>query len=281
MKWKILHLGVRSFLGFSEEGENYLEWLELKNKCDKTMFWQDLHNFLNSNYMYDFSLLFDTRALDYGFNSRLDSEDRIYTCNKYHSMARCLWLIKKNSSKYICLTIGKSVWLPNFGANPSEKVDDFPYPALKGVRNVHIAEIHACADRTGDNDGEDYLGIRKYYRISVYEIDGVAQSVKRLARFENGKVIDESNLKPSEYLNKVLHFSNFNGPGEYRDALAAEDIGFGLACCRGVSQAMEKYNISFADAMRGSINSGALIIVQPEDKHKALKKYWRIDKVPN
>jgi hypothetical protein len=273
MKWKILHLGVRSFLGFNEEGENYLEWLELKNKCDKTVFWQDLHNFLNSNYMCDFSLLFDRRVIDYGFNSRLDSEDRFFTCTKYHSMARCLWLIKKNSGKYICLTIGKSVWLPNFGANPSEKVDDFPYPALKGLRNVHIAEIHASGDRYVEKGGDEFINIHNYYRISVYKIDGVTQSIKRLARFENGKVIDESKLKPGEDLNKVLNFSNFNGPGEFRDALAAEGIGFGLACCRGVSETMKKYNVSFADAMSGSIDSGSLIIVQPGDKHKALKKY--------
>lgn len=276
MKSKILHLGYRSFLGFNfEDGSDKetLDWLELINKCDKTVFWRDLHNFLNSKYMCDFSLLFDERVLDYGFNSRLDSDDRFYTNTKYHSMARCLWLLKKNSSKYICLTLGKSVWLPNFGGGSAESVDDFPYPALKGLRNVHIAEIHACADRTGDKDGEDYLGICKYYRISVYEIDGVAQSVKRLARFENGKVIDESNLKPGEDLNKVLHFSNYSGPGKYRDALASEGLGFGLACCRGVSQTMKKYNILFADAMRGSIDSGSLIIIQPEDKHKASVKY--------
>jgi len=276
MKSKILHLGCRAFWGFNfEDGSDKesLDWLELENKCDKTVFLQDLHNFLVSKYMSEYSLLVDQRALDYGFNSRLDSDDRFITYNKYYSMARCLGLLKRNSSKYICLTIGNSVWLPNFGGNSSEKTEDFPYPALKGLRNVHIAEIHACADRYSEKDGEDFLNIDNYYRICIFEIDGVTQIVKRVARFENGKVIDEANLKPGEDLYKVLHFSNYSGPGEYRDALAAEGIGFGLACCRGVAEKMKKYNVSFADAMRGSIDSGALIIVQPEDKHRALTKY--------
>ena len=56
MKSKILHLGYRSFLGFNfEDGSDKetLDWLELINKCDKTVFWRDLHNFLNSKYMCD------------------------------------------------------------------------------------------------------------------------------------------------------------------------------------------------------------------------------------
>jgi hypothetical protein len=265
MKSKILNLGVRSFLGFDEEGENDLEWLELKNESDITVFRKDLHNFLVSKYMYDFLLLFDKRALDYGFNSSLDSDDRYYTYDKYYSMVQCLNRFKKNSSKYICLTIGGSHWFPNLGSTASDDDRDFPYPELKGLKNIHIAEIHGCAD-TYSTHGETYIQIHHYYRISVYEIDGIASTVKRLTRFENGKVIDESDLKQGEDLDEVLHFSNFNSPIEYRNALEAEGIGFGLStCCRPVAETMKKYNISFADAMRGNIGSGSLIMVRPEN----------------
>jgi len=36
---------------------------------------------------------------------------------------------------------------------------------------------------------------------------------------------------------------------------------------------MKKCDVSFADAMSGFVDSGVLIIVQPENKHKALTKY--------
>jgi len=188
-------------------------------------------------------------------------------------MARCLGLFKKNNSKYICLTIGKSTWCPNFGGSPSEKVDSFPYPALRGLKNIHIAEIHGAAIISSEN-GDDFLKIQNYYRISVYEVDGVELTVNRVARFENGKIIDESNLKKEENLYEVMHFSNFNDPVEYSFALHAEGIGFGLTtCCRPIAETMKKYHLSFGDAMRQSIDYGSLIMVQPDDKFRAFVKY--------
>ena len=192
-------------------------------------------------------------------------------------MNKCLELLKNDGSKYIVLTIGKSTWFPPFGGTPSRYSGHFPYPALKGLRNIHIAEIHGCAYNTSNSDSESFLKIEKYYRISIVDIDGVESTVKRVARFENGKEIDESNLKPGEDLDEVLDFSNFDGPAEYKDAVEAEGMGFGITCCWGVSQAMKKYHLSFADAMRRTIKSGALIMIQPEKVYPALGNYKQVE----
>jgi hypothetical protein len=270
MKLVIRNLGDRAFIGF-KSSDRTKEWLELRNQCDKTFFEKDLDNFLTSKYAKDFELIIDKRVIDYGFHSPL-----LFWEERY-SMDKCLELLKNDGSKYIVLTIGKSTWFPPFGGTPSRYSGHSPYPALKGLRNIHIAEIHGCAARYSDSDSAAFLKIDKYYRISVGEIDGVESTVKRVARFENGKEIDESNLKPGEDLDEVLHFSNFDGPGEYRDAVAAEGKGFGITCCWGVSQTMKKYHLSFADAMRRTIKSGALIMIQPEKVYPALGNYKQVE----
>ena len=274
MKSVIRNLGYRAFIGVKSSNRTK-EWLELINQCDKTFFEKDLDNFLASKYAKDRELLLDKRVIDYGFHStQLFMEER-------YSMDKCLELLKNNGSKYILLTIGKSTWFPPFGGTPSRYSGRFPYPALAALRNIHIAEIHGCAGRSSNSDSADFLNIYKYYRISVGEIDGVESTVKRVARFENGKEIDESNLKPGEDLDEVLHFSNFDGPAEYKEAVEAEGMGFGITCCWGVSQTMNKYHLSFADAMRQQSGSGALIMIQPEKVYPAIVNYKQEGKGSN
>lgn len=140
----------------------------------------------------------------------------------------------------------------------------FQYPALHGYKGILLAEIHCYCY----NWFYGQMTIGQYYRISIYEIDGVRETKARLTRFENRQEIDEGSLKPGEDLeDEVLAIVNFSSPGEYDDALNAEghEIG-GTTVKWGISRAMEKYRLSFPEACRFLEEKGSLIWVDKEKK---------------
>jgi hypothetical protein len=237
--------------------------MNITNNCDQVVLSNDLTNLLNSRYVIGRSVTIDTRLDEFGFSIPGDL---------WHVPTEaCLVFLKQKTYKHLTLTIGTSYELPAIGDD--QRGDDsayqFPHPSLAGVRDVLVAEIHAYAYNFAYSDPT----IDKYYRVSLYEIDGVEKTKTRLARFENGVEIDESNLNPGEDLDAVLDFANFDGPGSYRAALAAEGIGFSITCCWGVSMAMEKHHLSFPDAMRRMYDRGAMIEVNREKTFLAFVKY--------
>jgi hypothetical protein len=237
--------------------------MNVTNNCDQVVLGKDLANFLNSGYVRGRSVTVDTRLDKFGFSVPGDL---------WHVPAKaCLVFLKQRTYKHLTLTVGTSYGFPSIGDDRwgQYSAHQFPYPSLAGVRGVLIAEIHAYACYFSYSNPT----IDTYYRVSLYEIDGVEKTRTRLARFENGVEIDESNLNPGEDLDTVLDFTNFGDPGSYRDALGAEGIGFSITCCWGVSMAMEKHNLSFPDAMRRMYDSGALIEVNREKTFPAFVRY--------
>ena len=239
--------------------------MKIVNKCDRSALAKDLNNFLESSYARNHTITIDNRLDAYGF-------DIPELRNLRHvSTDTCLGFLRGETCKHIVLTIGTSYFFPSIGECEWENrtTDKFPYPALKGVKGAHIAEIHCTTHNIRPFEA---IEIETYYRITLYEIDGVCKTKRRIARFEKGKEINESFLGPGEDLDEVLHYSNFDSPGEYRDALAAEGWGFCGACCWGVSKAMGLYDgtyrLSFPEAMRKLYDNGSLIKVVYPDREK-------------
>ncbi len=228
----------------------------MENKCDQRLFKKDLQNLLNSDFVKNLTLLVDKRVFDLGF--KISRSSKIILT----STEECLRLLKADSKKYICVTIGTSYFFPSIGDVDwvFYPKDEFKYPALKRFKNIFLAEIHCYCY----NNSDYCKTIDKYYRISVYEINGANKAKTRKWRFENGKVIDENNLKSGEDLeDEVLSKNNFTGPGEYDAALNAEGWGFGGTTVKwGVSQAMGKYNLTFPEACRFLEHRGNLIPVK-------------------
>ncbi|MFC2068674.1 hypothetical protein ACFLTP_06660 [Chloroflexota bacterium] len=227
----------------------------MKNNYNRPAFKRDFEKLLKSIYAKDRLLLVDNRVVNLDFEI-IQSKEVIFT-----STDKCLELLKINPKSTICLTIGTSYWFPSIGDSQWEHYlrGQFQYPSLQGYNDIHIAEIHCyCC-----NWAHKGPAIEQYYRISVYEINGESETKTRLARFENGKEIDEGNLKLGEDLEtEVLSITNFSGPGGYDAALNAEGRGIGGTVVKfGISQAMEKHGLSFPEACRFLEKKGNLIWV--------------------
>jgi len=238
--------------------------MKIINKYDHFVFQWDIMNFLNSKFARGRKVIIDKRLDESGF---VLPETRDLG---HFPTDVCLSFLRNETDKHICLTIGTSYRFPSIGDRYwiHYLAGQFPYPALIGLKGVRLAEIHCSV-----SNFDEHREIGKYYRISIYEVDGVQKTRTRLARFENGEEIDEDNLEPGEDLDDVLHFSHFDGPGAYKYALEAEGVGFGITCCWGVSKTMEKHNLSFPDAMRILNNNGALINVGEGKTFPSFVKY--------
>jgi hypothetical protein len=209
----------------------------MKNNCDRRAFARDVERFLNSKFAKNLSVLVDNRVVDLGF--KIPASKGVF----HTSTDECLDLLKANNKKFICLTIGTSYWFPSIGDSHWIHYTEgqFQYPALQRYKDLFLAEIHCyCC-----NWFEGRPAIEHYYRISVYEINGLCKTKTRQMRFENGNEINENNLKPGEDLeDEVLSINNFGGPGEYDEALNAEGRGLGGTTVKwGISQAMKKYGL--------------------------------------
>ncbi|MFC2160631.1 hypothetical protein ACFLRW_04445 [Acidobacteriota bacterium] len=229
----------------------------MKNNCDKHVFKRDFLKLLNSNYAKDRYVLVDNRV--FKFNFQIPKHKKII----HTTTEKCLEFLKTKARKYICLTVGTSHFFPSIGDSQWNfyPIDMFPYPALQGYKDILLAEIHG----TCYNWAEGGVKIEQYHRISVYKIDGINYTATRLSRFEDGKEIDENNLKPGEDLKKeILSVDNFSGPGQYNDALIAEGRMIGGAVKFGISKTMEKYNLSFPEAWRFLRDRGSLIKIESD-----------------
>jgi len=217
------------------------------NKCDHSVLQRDLECLLNSKYG-KWTITVDERLDSLGFTIPR-------TGKLLHVPTHiCLGVLRGETDDHVCLTVGTSFGFTSIGNStelgyPYKRLREFPYPALIGVRDAYLAEIHCNNAFNWDHENQVHEVPNKYYRISVYVVDGIDKTRTRVARFEKGREVDESNLKPAEDLDEVLHYSNFDGPSAYRDALSAEGRGYGITNCAGVQRTMHKYNLSFPDAM--------------------------------
>ena len=217
------------------------------NKCDNSVLQRDLECLLKSKYG-KWTITVDERLDSLGFTIPRTSK-------LLHLPTHiCLGVLRGETLDHICLTVGTSRGLTSIGTTeelgyPYKRLRQFPYPALIGVRDAYLAEIHCAEPDIRYDENERYQVVNKYYRISIYVVDGIDKTTTRVARFENGREIDESSLKPGEDLDEVMHYSNFDGPLAWRDALSAEGWGFSNICCRSVQRTMNAYKLSFPDAM--------------------------------
>ena len=217
------------------------------NTCDNSVLQRDLECLLNSKYG-NWTITVDDRLDSLGFTIPRTSK-------LLHLPADlCVGVLRGETLDHICLTVGTSRCFTSIGTTtelgyPYCRPREFPYPALIGVRDAYLAEVHCNCPGICDHENELHQMLNRYYRISIYVVDGIDKTTTRVARFENGRMVDESNLKPGEDLDEVLHYSNFEEPSAYRDALSAEGWGFSNTCCSGVQRTMHEHKLSFKDAM--------------------------------
>ena len=217
------------------------------NTCDNSVLQRDLECLLNSKYG-KWTITVDERLDSLGFT--------IPRTSKLLHLPTdiCVGVLRGETLDHICLTVGTSICFSSIGTTeklgfPYFRPSEFPYPALIGVREAYLAEVHCNCAGSRDHENERHQMLNEYYRISVYVVDGIDKTRTRVARFENGRMVDESNLKPGEDLDEVLHYSNFDGPSGYRAAVHAEGKIYGITCCLGIQQTMSEHKLSFKDAM--------------------------------
>jgi hypothetical protein len=136
--------------------------MKIGDKFNKSAFDKDLSNFLNSKYVNDRTLLIDKRLKGFGFIVPRSCELFCIQTKK------CLDLLRRETAGYIVLTVGTSFWFPTLGDKVSQtSVSNTRYPALNGIQDARIAEIH-CDVNNWMNEG---LKIDKYFRIVVLKCE--------------------------------------------------------------------------------------------------------------
>ena len=196
---------------------------KIKHEGDASQFIEDFHNFVNSRFAKGRIILIDSKVEELEFKVPHDYED-ILIC----PLNDCLRYLEDAADKFLFLTLGTSVLFPRVNLE------------VITAREVYSAEIHASCWNTID----ETIAI-EYSRISLYRVDGVAKSRKRIARYEKNKEILEDFLKPGE---KLMDPASYGFVGEWmRDGRAEYEI-IPISLCFAVSQVEKRFGLKWPES---------------------------------